>query len=122
MNIKTIFKKMKLRKLGVEILDISKGAFKHYKEDVKGNLNEDDSIAELKILRNWKLGRQYFADDRVIKKGYGNLTLTLDRKTNTITNIKNRKGDIINKSGKIVDTYKDVDRELKKKLNEIIGG
>lgn len=121
MNFKRLLILKRFERLGLHLPKISDGAMKHYRNDIKGNRMEESFMSEVKILRNWNLGKQYFSNNDVIKKGYGNLSMTLDKKTNTITTIKNRHGRIYDRYGKSINTYRDIDLKLKEQLNNIIG-
>ena len=109
-KIKWLLLKRQAKKEGYPIIEVNQNAIDKFKSDVKGNSKCLDSIAILKIVRNYHCGQKATRFDTVTSS-YGCLHIELDRKMSIIVNVKNHR-EYGCSSGEI-------DKELKEKLNEL---
>lgn len=109
-KIKWLLLKRQAKKEDYPILEVNQNAIDKFKSDVKGNSNCSNSLAILKIVRNYYCGQKATRFDTVTS-AYGCLHIELDKKMNIIINIKNHREYGCN-SGEI-------DKVLKEKLNKL---
>lgn len=112
MLLRTIVLKHTLKINGfTDVPDISVDALIAYKERVRKNSDKDGFYLYKKLLRNWLCAPTVYIDDDIEKRCYYNLTLTLDRNTNTIFRIYNHYRTLRDHS---------YDDEIRSELNEIL--
>ena len=103
--------KRRLNKAGLDYIEVSEGALKHYMNDIKGNDSEKITNLLIKINRNYSCSNVTREFPNTIVKTYGNLVIRYSKKTNKICNIYNRKGEGRNFH---------VDKELKKRYDKVL--
>lgn len=95
----------------IKLLNITKGVFYTYRNEVKNNNNDRWYMCRKKLTRNWMLADYIKSDDNVEWRNYGCLHMCLDKNSNKIIWIENLKGEISSFS---------VDIEKKKELEKIL--
>lgn len=100
--------KLKLWKMGYPLLPIKEESLNLYKRAVKNNANESDFLARCKLSRNWYCSTKEKVIGNVTWRYYGNLAIGM--RDGVIAKIHNKEG--------IYDLH--IDRDIKKKINEVI--
>jgi len=111
-KIKWLLLKRQSKKEGYPLIEVNQNAIDKFKSDVKGNSKCSDSLAILKIIRNYYCGQKATRFD-ITTSSYGCLHIELDRKMNIIIDVKNHRE---------YGCYSgDIDSVLKNKLNKLYG-
>lgn len=100
--------KLKLWKMGYPLLPIKEESLNLYKRAVKNNSNESDFLARCKLSRNWYCSTKEKVIGNVTWRYYGNLAIGM--RDGVIAKIHNKEG--------IYDLH--IDRDIKRKINEVI--
>lgn len=100
--------KLKLWKMGYPLLPIKEESLNLYKRAVKNNVNESDFLARCKLSRNWYCSTKEKVIGNVTWRYYGNLAIGM--RDGVMAKIHNKEG--------IYDLH--IDRDIKKKINEVI--
>lgn len=94
----------------MKLLQMGKGIFKYYRENVKGNENTPYKIAQRKLTRNAKMAVKVKISDSKTLYLYGELHILVDG--NKITKIINHKGDNANWFWKDLNLYNELNHKL----------
>lgn len=94
----------------LKMLQMGKGVYQEYVNTVKGNENTPYDVAHKKLSRNVILGRKISTNGETTLYHYGNLDITVVG--NTITGIKNNKGNIGRKFKKNIPRYIKLNKQL----------